>query len=57
MNLLSLRKEDSVMFIQMQKNPVVRYLCFIWEKYFSKKKYLKGRHKLKIGRDVTPSNK
>lgn len=50
MNLLPLRKEDNVMFIPMPKNPVtvIRYLCFIWAKYFSKKKtYLNGRHKLK----------
>lgn len=40
MNLLPLRKEDNVMFIPMPKNPVtvIRYLCFIWAKYFSKKK-------------------
>lgn len=38
MNLLPLRKEDNVMFIPMSKNPVIRYLRFIWAKYFSKKK-------------------
>lgn len=38
MNLLPLRKEDNVMFIPMPKNPVIRYLRFIWAKYFSKKK-------------------
>lgn len=48
MNLLPLRKEDNVMFIPMPKNPVIRYLRFIWAKYFSKKKKsLNGRHKLK----------
>ena len=47
MNLLPLRKEDNVMFIPTPKNPVIRYLRFIWAKYFSKKKYLNGRHKLK----------
>ena len=38
MNLLSLRKEDNVVFITMPKNPVIRYSRFIWAKYFSKKK-------------------
>ena len=47
MNLLPLRKEDNVMLIPMPKNPVIRYLRFIWAKYFSEKKYLNGRHKLK----------
>ena len=38
MILLSLRKEYIVMFIVMQKNPVIRYLCLIWAKYFLKTK-------------------
>ena len=47
MNLLPLRKEDNVMFIPMPKNPVIRYLRFIWAKYFSKKKVLERQAQIK----------
>ena len=47
MNLLPLEKEDNVMFIPMPKNPVIRYLRFIWAKYFSKKKVFERQAQIK----------